>query len=157
MEAEAKVRAPRMKYRSFHYHTHLHWEGDRSGILKAADRPDVRVSSPIEFKGEAGVWTPEDLFVATAEICTMTTFMAFAHREGLRLVSYKSEAEGLLEHSDGDYRFTKITVKPVVIVKDAKDLERASALMERAHRDCLIAHSMTTEIDVEPSITHEAP
>ncbi|MBI3191832.1 MAG: OsmC family protein, partial [Pedosphaera parvula] len=55
---------------------------------------EFRVASPPEFKGEAGVWTPEDLFVAAVNVCTMTTFAAFAQRLNLPVLSYRCEAEG---------------------------------------------------------------
>ena len=68
--------APRARHKSFTYRTDLAWTSGRSGLLSAEGKPDLQVSSPPEFKGEPGRWTPEDLFVSAVNVCTMTTFAA---------------------------------------------------------------------------------
>lgn len=141
-----------MKFKSFTYTTKLTWADNRAGTLGSDSKPEFRVASPPEFKGEAGVWTPEDLYVASVEACTMTTFLAFAQREKLPLVSYESEAEGLLEFSDGTYRFTKIIVRPVIQVGDQEAVAAAGQIIHDAHVKCLIANSIETEVMVEPRI-----
>ncbi len=57
---------------------------------------------------------PEDVFVASANICLMTTFLAVAERAGLAFASYESSAEGRLEPVAGKYQFTALTLKPVI-------------------------------------------
>src|SRR5687768_10816971 len=103
-----------MRPKSYTYHTRVEWAGARAGQLHAEGKPSFRVASPPEFKGEAGVWSPEDLFVASVNICTMATFLSFAERAKLALSSYSSTAEGTLELVDGGFRFTRIVVKPVL-------------------------------------------
>src|SRR5581483_8695907 len=49
--------------------------GRRLGQVHANGLPAVTFSTPPEFKGEAGFWTPEHLFVASAEACLMATFL----------------------------------------------------------------------------------
>ncbi len=143
---------PKIKYKTFTYHTNLTWLEKKSGTLSAEGKPSFRVASPPEFKGEAGVWTPEDLFVASVDICTMATFMAFAQRLQLPVVSYKSNAEGLLEFIDGGYRFTKIVLKPEIIVRAEEAVEETLRTLDNAHEGCLIANSINAEVVVEPVI-----
>ncbi len=147
---------PKMKYKTFTYHTSLEWTGARAGELRSQGKPDIRAGSPPEFKGEEGVWSPEDLFVASVEICTLTTFLAYVQKSGLPLVSYNSQAEGLMEFTDGDYRFTKITLRPTVVVEREDHLEQAEKLMHSAHDHCFIANSITTEVILEPRIRANA-
>ncbi len=139
-------------YKSFTYSTELHWVDKRIGILKSRGKEDMKVSSPPEFKGEAGVWTPEDLFVAAIEICTMTTFLSFAKRRGLSLLAYRSDAEGLLEFIDGKYRFTKVIIKPVITVADEASTSLARTVLEESHHHCLIANSVQSKVSLEPEI-----
>lgn len=143
------------KYKSFTYQTHLQWLENRAGQMNAIGKPAFRVASPPEFKGEAGVWTPEDLFVAAVETCTMTTFLAFASRQHIPLVSYESSAEGSLEFTDDGYRFTKVIVKPRVVVSNEASLAQAQKTMEDAHHNCLIANSIRSEVVVEPEFLVE--
>jgi organic hydroperoxide reductase OsmC/OhrA len=121
-------------------------------LLRSEGKPDISVSSPPEFKGIPGVWTPEDLFVAAVEICQMSTFLAFGIRKGIPLKSYKSSAEGLLENVDGKYRFTRITVKPEIVVEQSWTKEQVEELVHAAHENCLIGNSISAEVLVEPTI-----
>ena len=65
------------------YHTAVKWTEQRKGVISCAGKPEVQVATPPEFKGHDGIWSPEDLFVASANICLMTTFLAVAERAGL--------------------------------------------------------------------------
>ncbi len=146
---ESQASGVKTKHKSFSYGTRLQWLQNRTGQMYSDGKPDFRVASPPEFKGEAGVWTPEDLFVAAIETCTMTTFLAFASRLQIPLVSYESSAEGLLEFADGGYRFTKITIRPKVTVHSESAVAQAQKTMEEAHHSCLIANSIKSEVVIE--------
>ena len=143
---------PIKKFKTFTYHSGVEWKSERQGLLRSEGKPDISVSSPPEFKGIPGVWTPEDLFVAAVEICQMSTFLAFGIRKGIPLKSYKSSAEGLLENVDGKYRFTRITVKPEIVVEQSWTKEQVEELVHAAHEICLIGNSISAEVLVEPTI-----
>lgn len=152
---ETTQQAPVKKYKTFVYHTSLEWKSERQGYLRSEGKPEIYVSSPPEFKGIPGVWSPEDFFVASAEMCTMSTFLSFGGRKGIPLKSYKSSAEGTLEHVDGKYRFTKITIKPDVVVGKEWSREQVEEMFRQAHDNCLIANSMTAAVSIAPTITFE--
>lgn len=141
------------KYKTFTYQTQLQWLENRAGKLKSEGKPEFRVASPPEFKGETGVWTPEDLFVAAVETCTMTTFLAFASRKQIPLISYSSHAEGWLEFKDGGYQFTKIVIRPEIVVRNAEAITDAEKTIHDAHDNCLIARSIKADVTLEPLIS----
>jgi organic hydroperoxide reductase OsmC/OhrA len=143
---------PVKKYKTFTYHTGVQWTSDRQGVLFSDGKPDITVSSPPEFKGVPNVWTPEDLYIAAVEMCTLTTFLAFGLRKEIPLKSYKSSAEGVLENVDGKYRFTKIVIKPEIVVEQSWTKGQVEELVHQAHDNCLIANSVTAEVVVEPTI-----
>jgi len=136
--------------KSFRYHAHGAWKQGRRIKASAEGKPDLEISSPPEFKGERGIWTPEDLFVTALNVCIMETFLAFAEQKGLGLAAFESSAEALLDFKDGQYRFTEITVRPQVGVKSQEDLERARPIMESAHANCFISNSITSSVSVLP-------
>ena len=105
MEVRSKV---------YTYHTSVKWTEQRKGVISCAGKPDIQIATPPEFKGHEGIWSPEDLFVASANVCVMTTFLAVAERAGLPFTSYESVAEGRLELVDGKFQFTVITLKPTM-------------------------------------------
>jgi peroxiredoxin-like protein len=139
-------------FKVFHYQSQARWTSGRSGLVSSAGKPDLEVSSPPEFKGEAGKWTPEDMFVASVNLCVLLTFAAYAQNKGLDLVSYESPAEGTLEMVEGKYRFTQVVLRPQIAVRAQESLERARQILENAHRDCLVTNSVTATVQVVPDI-----
>ena len=143
---------PRVRFKTFTYKTNLKWEGGKSGALASEGKPEIRVASPPEFKGEAGVWTPEDLFVAAVEICHMTTFLSYAERKKLQIISYQSHANGVLEFINGDYRFTRIVLFPTVVITNSVREEDVHGLLREAHKHCLVANSIASIVEVNPTV-----
>ena len=143
---------PKKRYKSFEYQTSTVWKSDRRGCIASDGKPDLDVASPPEFKGVAGVWTPEDLFVAAIDICQMTTFLALAARADVQLVSYRSAAHGHLEFDGGGYRFTKVTLKPKITVTGGTERTAVERIVNEAHIQCLVGRSVNTAIDVIPEI-----
>jgi peroxiredoxin-like protein len=134
------------------YHTTVRWTEQRKGTISCAGKPDVAVATPPEFKGHEGVWSPEDLFVASVNVCVMTTFLAVAERAGLSFAAYESVAEGRLELVEGKFQFTAITIKPTIILKTISDAAKAKELIEKAEANCLISNSMKAKVTLEPVI-----
>jgi len=140
------------RYKTFTYKTNVTWTGGKGGTLASDGKPSFRVASPPEFKGESGVWTPEELFVASVEICHMATFLAYAQRGELSLIAYRSHANGVLEFIDGDYRFTRIVLFPTIIVDQSAKEEEVYAMLRDAHKHCLVANSIASIVEVNPTI-----
>lgn len=141
-----------IKRKTFTYQVNIAWKENRAGIVSAEGKSPFRVASPPEFKGEPGTWSPEDLFVAAVNACTMTTFIALATRMQIPLVSYTSNAEGTLEFVDGGYIFTNVVLRPVIEVASAGAIPQAEQTIHAAHKGCLIGNSMKSRIIVEPVI-----
>lgn len=80
----------KMKSEPYFYGTEIQCVKKRRGNLRAPGLPDLVASTPPEFKGEAGFWTPEHLFVAAAEFCLMATFPGIAGNSRLPVASYHS-------------------------------------------------------------------
>jgi organic hydroperoxide reductase OsmC/OhrA len=143
---------PKKAYKVFRYHTDLLWRADRRAVVSAAGKPDIEVSSPPEFKGEAGFWTPEEMFVASINLCTLLTFVAFAQHKALEFVGYECAAEGVLENVEGKYRFTEVILHPRITVKSEEDVERAREILDTAHKGCLVSNSITTAVKIFPDL-----
>ena len=135
------------------YTTSLRWTAERRGTLSAQDLPQVEVATPPQFPGgHPGIWSPEHLFVAAAEACLMTTFLAIAGNSKLAFKEYSSSAEGLLEKTAEGFRITKIHLRPRLVITDAAAADRAKRILERSEQLCLISKSMKTEIILEPEV-----
>ena len=135
------------------YTTSLRWTAERRGALSAEGLPQLEVATPPQFPGgHPGIWSPEHLFVAAAEACLMTTFLAIAGNSKLAFKEYSSSAEGLLEKTAEGFRITKILLRPRLVITDAAAADRAKRILERSEQLCLISKSMKTEIVLEPEV-----
>jgi organic hydroperoxide reductase OsmC/OhrA len=146
------VSNPVPHFKVFTYHTALDDVVGRRGTLLSKGRPDISVSAPIEFKGEAGYWTPEDLFVASVEVCVMLTVVGIAEKRDVDIVSYESSAEGTLQWQDKSYAFTHVVVRPTIVVARPEAVTEMTSIVERAHQTCVISNSITSKVSIEPSI-----
>ena len=141
-----------IRRKSFTYRTSCEWLGGKAATFASAGKPPVRVASPPEFRGEPNVWTPEDLFVGAVESCLLMTFSSIAQKQNLPVDAYYSEATGVLEFIDETYQFTRVTVKPTIIVANAEGIEPVLEAINRAHRDCLVANSLLTRVLIDPDV-----
>jgi peroxiredoxin-like protein len=137
------------------YETELQWTEERKGTLNAPGLDSIQVAAPPEFHGHAGMWTPEHFFVASINTCFMTTFLAIAEMSKLDFVSFACIAVGKLDKTEGArYQMTEAVLKPRVVIRHSKDLERTTRILEKAEKNCLISNSLKTKVTLEPeSIT----
>jgi len=141
-----------VRTKRYTYQTTVRWTGQKIGTITSQGKPIIEVATPPEFKGHPGIWSPEDLFVASANICLMTTFLSFAERNGLQFSGYESEAEGSLDMVDGKFMFTSITLRPKITLKSQEDIDKAKELLTKAEAHCLISNSMKCRVIIEPSV-----
>jgi len=141
--------------KTFTYTTTLDHVIARTGVARSGAKPELRVASPPEFKGEKDVWTPEDLFVSSIEVCLMLTFIGVAEKRALEFIRYESSAEGTLEWIDGSYRFTRVVVRPRVTVASVEAIAVAYEVIGRAHATCLVANSVRSDVIVKPEVVPE--
>lgn len=146
------VQQERVKHKSFTYRTSTSWTEGKSGTIASDGKPTLRISSPPEFRGESGVWTPEDMFVGAVEVCHMATFLSFAARKNIPVIAYKSHANGVLEFVDGDYRFTRIVIFPTIVVAGTVAEEDVHATLREAEKHCLVANSIASIVEVSPTL-----
>ncbi len=144
---------PRPK--QYFYKSTINWQGARKGLVTSLGKPDFLVAPPPEFKGYVGFWTPEDLLVAAVNSCLMMTFLFYMEREGLKLLSYLCEAEGILEMVDRKLMVTQVKLIPRISVDSSCDLEKIETLFKLAEENCFISNSIKAKVEVIPEINKE--
>lgn len=139
--------------KKFIYKTTVSWIEEKKGLLSASGKPTIEVAIPPEFKGHKGIWTPEDLFVASINSCVMTTFLYYAERKKLDFISYESEVNGVLEILGNQFMFSEINIRPKIVVPSTDQIKKAKRLIELAEKNCLISNSTKCKVKVIPEIT----
>lgn len=138
------------------YRVNAFGAGGRNGVVHAEGvLSSISFSPPPEFLGEPGHWTPGHFLVAAVASCFVSTFSGLAEKSRLEFGSFKLDAEGLLDNSDGIWRFTEIKLRPIVSVLKEDDLDQATRLLEKAKESCLIARSLQFKVTLFPAVKVE--
>lgn len=137
----------------FLYETNVKWVEGKAGVIAGLGVPPVPFGAPPEFGGAGQSWTPEHFYLAAAEACLMNTFLSVADASGLAIESYASDARATLEWVEGSgFRMTRIEITPKIRVASEAVVEKATRLIQKAEKLCLVARSMTATIVVSPQI-----
>ena len=137
------------------YMATVNWKHDRIGDLIIEGKPNVEVSTPPEFEGPEGIISPEDLFVAAATSCFMTTFLTFSKKMRFEFKSFSCEGHGRLERVDKGYQFTKLVLKTKVTVSAEELVSKTERALELAGKYCLVSNSMKCPTEHENSVVVE--
>ena len=126
----------------------------RDHIWRFDDGIEVSASAAPAYLGNPHRVDPESAFVAALSSCHMLTFLALAANKGFVVDSYEDSAVGYLgKNAAGKMAVTKVELHPKIVFSGAKlpaqpDLDW---LHDKAHRECFIANSVTTEVHVLPT------
>jgi organic hydroperoxide reductase OsmC/OhrA len=139
-----------LEARIFTYDAELEWRGGRTAQVTSGRRPALAVMPPPDFpSGDESSWSPEHLFLASLQSCTMLSFVAHCAHNGLELVSYRSSANGSLARN-AERRYAFQTIEMVVYVRMAGGHAAAArGLTGKAQRDCFISASTTAEVSTD--------
>ncbi len=140
------------------FNTTVNWTGEHWGHLILGNGPEMDFSAPPNAQGHAGVYTPEDGFVAAANTCVMLMFIWAVERYKLNLLSYECYVEGTkLIELDRTEIFTHLRFWPVIRISAGEEdpeavRSRSLKALRSAQKYSLIANSVKSEIIVEPQI-----
>jgi organic hydroperoxide reductase OsmC/OhrA len=127
------------------------WRFDGGVRLAASSSPAV-----VPRFSDASAVDPEEAFVASLSSCHMLTFLFLAAARKFTVDSYEDEALGTLaKNSRGKLAMTEVLLRPVVVFSgDHRPSDEAvKELHHRAHEECFIANSVSTNVRCEPVTT----
>jgi len=158
-----------MAGRQHTYRTTLEWIGNkgtgtsdygayaRDHTIRAGSKPALPGSSDPAFRGDAARWNPEELLVAALSACHQLSYLHLCATHGIVVTAYRDEAEGVMaENAEGGGRFTRVVLRPQVLVRAGDDLGLAERLHHDAHERCFIASSVKFQVACEPTVSAEA-
>jgi organic hydroperoxide reductase OsmC/OhrA len=93
------------------YTSTARWTRGRGGIANAETAEQaIAFSSPVEFQGQPGMWTPEHFLIAAVAGCFVTTFISIAELSKFEVVSLEVSAVGELEKVERGLQFTRVVL-----------------------------------------------
>ena len=125
------------------------WSFDGGLTVPASASPSI---VKVPYSNPSSV-DPEEAFVASISSCHMLTFVHLASREGLEVLRYEDDAVGTLAKNErGVPWVSSVVLTPRVEYRAgrAPSPEQEQRLHHKAHEQCFIANSVTTEIVVSP-------
>ena len=140
------------------HNTTVSWKGEHWGHIVMGNGPELDFSAPPDAQGHAGVFTPEDAFVAAANTCIMMMFIWAAERFKLNLRSYECRSEGTkLIELDRTEIFTHLRFWPVIHIATGDERPdiveaRARRALQAAQKYSLVANSVKSEIIIQAEI-----
>jgi organic hydroperoxide reductase OsmC/OhrA len=144
------------------YTTTTRWAGTTAVGYDAYDRAHEAGAPPADaqlalsgdraFHGDASRLNPEQLLVLAASSCQLLSFLAVAARARVDVVAYEDDAVGEMPDQPRPQRVARIILRPRITIRG--EMPRGTRLLhlvEVAHRECFIANSVSSEIEIQPT------
>ena len=110
-------------------------------------------SSDAAFRGDPARYTPEELLVVSLSTCHMLWYLHLCADAGIIVTEYQDAASGeMSEHADGSGEFTRVILRPRVMITDRARSNDAMVLHARAHQLCFVARSVNFPVQHEPVV-----
>jgi len=132
-----------------HYQTTLVRTFASRGRVEAEPRAPIAGGPPPELDGDSMSWSAEHLLLSSVGMCLLTTFEAFAVRDGVGLRAWEATARGTVARTVTGLALTKISVE---VDMEVGNVEQARAALEMAHRHCLVMNALNVPVEIVPRI-----
>lgn len=121
-------------------------------LSKPGSASGIPVSALARFGGSGSRWNPEDLLAGTLAHCHMLTFLALAAKVGLDVRGYQDRAEAEMVTEERVTRVGTIRLQPTITVAAGTDPAKVEEMFRKAHKYCVVANSLTTQVAMEPRV-----
>ena len=107
----------------------------------------LKISAAKQFRGDKTLYNPEDLLLSALASCHMMSYLYVCSKNNIEVLSYFDTAMAVLKvEGTGSGSFEKVTLNPVVTIRESSKKELAKALHIEANSLCFIANSCNFEI-----------
>ena len=151
-----------------HYHVQMTWRGSngvgttsyrsfgREYELTVNGKATLRGSADPQYRGDATLWNPEELFLASLSACHQLWYLHLCANAGVVVHTDEDQAESsMVVHDDGSGEFVSVLLRPAVAIARGSDRERALAMHDEAAKMCFLARSVNFPVAHEPVVEFE--
>ncbi|MEO7445729.1 MAG: OsmC family protein [Ferruginibacter sp.] len=148
-----------------HYAVQTSWTGntgtgtatyssyDRSHIVRGSEGKEIFLSSDPSFRGDPSKFNPEELLLASLSSCHMLWYLHLCADSGIVVTHYTDSASAEMLEENGKGRFTKVILRPAVVVEKPEHIQKALSIHVDAHANCYIANSCNFPVLHEPRVS----
>jgi organic hydroperoxide reductase OsmC/OhrA len=106
------------------------------------------------FRGDRTRYNPEELLLGALSSCHMLWVLHLCADAGIVITDYVDEPTGeMVEHADGSGEFTRVVLRPRMVITDAARTADAAAIHDRAHAVCCLARSVNFPVEHEVTVS----
>lgn len=140
--------------KTFMFKVEAEWQEGDTVRCGTGPLPSIITTLPEELGGKKGLWTPEELFVASTVTCFMMTFLTVAKAMRIEFEEFRCEGEGEMKsNEDNKLSFTEIKIKVFLTVRSNAIQKRAEKAIRITSDYCPITRSINTNLKVEQFIS----
>ena len=107
---------------------------------------------PLEFEGQGNGFSPEDFYALALSNCFIATFKVFASKSKLEYETISVNLELILDLDDTQMMIMKESHFKIEL-KGALNKDRASRILEKTTKSCMILNSVKTKLFFNFEIT----
>ncbi len=128
----------------FPHHYEIRADGGADGPVNVSGKglETLSTTSPPEFGGPEGYWSPETMLVASVANCFILTFRAIALASRFEWTSMDCSVDGVLDRVERKISFTKYRLKATLYLPSGSDEAKARKLLDKVSANCLIINSL---------------
>lgn len=142
------------------YPVHVSWKGDLQGegtVRAERSGLEAPLSVPVEFKGPGNGSNPEELLTSAISGCYAMTYGLIAANRKLPVERLEVDSVGEVEQSGAQFKYTAITIRPVITLGSGATPEQVKGAEEMAHKAdayCIVTNAVRSNvrITVEPKV-----
>ena len=120
--------------------------------ITAEGLPGLRAAPPRQFGGPGGVWSPEDLLMASLSSCFVLSFRAIAKINKLDWSALEVTANGELDKVERVMKFTRVQITARLQVAAEVDRDKAERFLQKAEASCFVSNTLNCEIHLDCEI-----
>lgn len=118
--------------------------------VEAPPRQSLQGGPSAALDGDVNTWSPEYLILSSLGVCMLTTFEAFAARDGIELAQWNAKINGTVERTMEGLMFTSIVLCIDMEISGRTDL--VGKTLEDAKQYCLVLNSLRVPVVIETQI-----
>jgi organic hydroperoxide reductase OsmC/OhrA len=132
------------------YHANVSRTFPSRGRVDAPPRPVLDCGPSRQLDGDTAAWSPEHLVLSSLGMCMLTTFEAFAARDGIELMSWDAHARGTVDRTPEGLMFTSIVL--VIDMQVTGNVDCIDRTLEDAKQYCLVLNSLRVPVVIEAEV-----
>lgn len=127
------------------YQVSAWWTSGKAGIARSNQvHTAIHFAAPVNFGGEPGRWTPEELMLAALASCFTTTFQALATYSKLLYTDLEVTVDGEIMRTTSGFQFKAIRIQARLTIADRELRPLAERVLRKSESLCLVSRAIVT-------------